>query len=107
MIIGVFWERCRYDWSQPGTVTATVGDSNVFQPGSTFELRAIPQDGGGSGVEMVITRNFRNGPKGTIARSINHLAGRRLFGWYLRTTLAAIEQTSADNSPTKPTEPRP
>ena len=75
--------------------------------GSTFELRAIPRDGGGSAVEMVITRNFRNGPKGTIARSINHLAGRRLFGWYLRTTLAAIEQTSADNSTTKPTEPRP
>ena len=44
MIIGVFWERCRYDWSQPGTVTATVRDSNVFQPGSTFELRAIPRN---------------------------------------------------------------
>lgn len=94
MIIGVFWERCRYDWSQPGTVTATVRDSNVFQPGSTFELRAIPRNGGGSAVEMLITRNFRNGPKGTIARFINHLAGRRLFGWYLRSTLAAIKRTS-------------
>jgi uncharacterized NAD(P)/FAD-binding protein YdhS len=43
---------------------------------------------------MVITRNFRNGVEGAIARSINHLAGRRLFGWYLRTTLAALERTS-------------
>jgi hypothetical protein len=105
MIVGVFWERCRYDWSQTGTVTATVCNSNVFRPGSTFDLRAIPRDGGGSAVEMVITRNFRNGPKGTIARAINHLAGRRLFGWYLRTTLAAIEKTSADNSTTQPTKP--
>jgi hypothetical protein len=94
MIVGVFWERCRYDWSEPGTVVATVRDSNVFQPGSAFELRAIPRDGGGSAVEMVITRNFRNGPKGAIARAINHVAGKRLFGWYLRTTLTAIERTS-------------
>lgn len=94
MIVGVFWERCRYDWSEPGTVVATVCDSNVFRPGSTFELRAIPRDGGGSTVEMVITRNFRAGAKGTVARAINHLAGRRLFGWYLRTTLTAIERTS-------------
>jgi hypothetical protein len=47
------------------TVTATVRDSNLFQPGSSFELRAIPRNGGGSAVEMLITRNFRNGPKGT------------------------------------------
>lgn len=97
MIVGVFWERCRYDWSVPGRVTATVLDSNVFRPASTFELRAVPREGGGSAVEMVITRNFRNGIKGTIARSINHVAGRRLFGWYLRTTLAAIERTSTTN----------
>ena len=46
------------------TVTATMRDSNVFQPGSSFELRAIPRNGG-SAVEMLITRNFRTGPKGT------------------------------------------
>ncbi|HYV78551.1 MAG TPA: hypothetical protein VE979_10525, partial [Streptosporangiaceae bacterium] len=27
--IGVNWERCRYDWSEPGRVTATVTGSNV------------------------------------------------------------------------------
>lgn len=102
MVVGVFWERCRYDWSAPGAVTATVLDSNVFRPGSTFELRALPREGGGSAVEMIMTRNFRNGVKGTVARSINHLAGRRLFGWYLRTTLRAIERTCADST-TDPT----
>ena len=96
MILGVFWERCRYDWSEPETVTATVRDSNVFQPGLDLGASRHSAKGGGSAVEMtVMTRNFRNGLKGTIARSINHLAGRRLFGWYLRSTLAAIERTSA------------
>ncbi|HEY1518238.1 MAG TPA: hypothetical protein VGF91_17560 [Solirubrobacteraceae bacterium] len=94
MVLGLFWERCRYDWSTPETVMATVLDSNVVRPGSTFELRVIPRDRGGSAVEMIIARNFRNGVKGTIARSINHLGGRRLFGFYLRVTLAAIEKMS-------------
>ena len=81
-------------------MSATVLDSNVFRAGSTFELRAAPREGGGSAVEMIITRNFRKTVKGTIARSINHLAGGRVFGWYLRTTLAAIERTSTVDSTT-------
>jgi hypothetical protein len=41
--IGVNWERCRYDWSHPGVVTATVTDSNVYAfPGSSWQLRATP-----------------------------------------------------------------
>src|SRR4051794_29883622 len=40
------WERSRYEWSRPGVVTATVIDSNALLPGSTFELRASPRDGG-------------------------------------------------------------
>ena len=43
-VVGLFWERCRYDWSQPGLVKATVIDSSVFEPGSTWELRATPCD---------------------------------------------------------------
>src|ERR1700756_3745176 len=35
-IIGLFWERSRYEWSQPDAVTATVTDSNVIEAGSTF-----------------------------------------------------------------------
>jgi hypothetical protein len=105
--LGVFWERCRYDWSQPGTVVATVLDSNVVRPGSIFELRAAPNDGGGSAVEMILARNFRNGVKGTIGRSINHLGGKRLFGSYLRGTLAAIESTSTNDSTTTQRRPTP
>ena len=39
-VVGLFWERNRYDWSTPGTVRATVIDSSIFEPGSTWELRA-------------------------------------------------------------------
>src|ERR1700751_68598 len=39
--IGVNWERCDYDWSQPGSVKATVTSSNVYTAsGSSWELRA-------------------------------------------------------------------
>ena len=37
----LFWERSRYDWSEPGAVSATVTDSNVLEPGSISALRAV------------------------------------------------------------------
>jgi hypothetical protein len=51
------WERLRYDWSQPGAVKGTVVESNLFKPGSTWELRARPNDGG-SEVEIVAHRQL-------------------------------------------------
>jgi hypothetical protein len=98
-VLGVFWERCRYDWSEPTQITATVIESNVFRPGSTWRLQVSPRSGGGSIVATTIVRAYRNGLKGTFARSINHLGGRRLFGWLLRGALAAIEKRSADDEP--------
>jgi hypothetical protein len=32
--IGANWERCRYDSSTPGAVTAAVSGSNVYAPGA-------------------------------------------------------------------------
>ena len=62
--VGVNWERCRYDWSQPGSVIATVTASNVYAvPGSSWQLRATP-DGDGSRVEMIWTREFKPGARG-------------------------------------------
>ena len=43
-VVGRFWERNRYDWSDP-VVTATVTESNVLKPGSTWEVRAMPGTG--------------------------------------------------------------
>ena len=56
--IGLVWERLRYDWSEPGSLRGTVLDSNIFKPGSTWELRATP-DLDGSIVEITAVRRLR------------------------------------------------
>lgn len=43
--IGFVWERLRYDWSRPGSIKATVTDSNIFRPGSRWEIRGTPHNG--------------------------------------------------------------
>lgn len=96
-ITGLFWERSRYDWSEPGAVTATVTDSNAIQAGSTFGLSAVPSEGG-SDVEMTLCRTFRKGPKGRIGSAINHLSGNRGWRSYLRRVLANVENTSSETS---------
>ena len=56
---GLVWERLRYDWSQPGALKGTVIDSNLFAPGSTWELHASPTPEGGSRVEIIAVRNLK------------------------------------------------
>jgi hypothetical protein len=50
-------ERSRYDWSEPGTVTQTVLDSNVVAPGSSWQMRVAARDDGGSTVQMRLERH--------------------------------------------------
>ena len=56
--IGHVWERLRYDWSDPRALRGTVIDSNLFKPGSTWELWATPE-GAGSRVEIRASRQLR------------------------------------------------
>jgi hypothetical protein len=56
--IGIVWERLRYDWSAPGLLRGVVVDSNLFYPGSTWELHATPRSSG-SRVEIIAQRNLR------------------------------------------------
>jgi hypothetical protein len=56
--IGYVWERLRYDWSDPHALRGRVIDSNLFKPGSTWELWATPEDGG-SRVEIRAMRRLR------------------------------------------------
>ncbi len=93
-VVGLFWERNLYEWSEPGSVKATVIDSNIFQPGSTWELRATARDGG-SKVELVIHRGFRSGPKGRIASAVHHAVGSWVWGRFLRSALDAVEKQTA------------
>lgn len=96
-ITGLFWERSRYDWSEPGAVRATVADSNVIAGQHTFGLRAVRSEDG-SDVEMTLCRTFRKGPKGRIGGAINHLSGNRGWRSYLRRVLANIEKMSSETS---------
>src|SRR5215218_8710174 len=50
--IGYVWERLRYDWSEPGVLKSVVLASNLFKPGSTWQLSATPGPGGGARVEV-------------------------------------------------------
>ena len=75
----VNWERCRYDWSQPGSVKATVTDSNVYAfPGSSWEMRATVVDSG-SRVEMIWVREFARRPRGKIFGFLFDRFGERIF----------------------------
>jgi hypothetical protein len=94
--VGVNWERCRYDWSQPGSVIATVVDSNVYAvPGSSWELRATHAEGG-SRVEMIWVRKFERRPRGAIFGTLFRLIGKPIFGRYARTTLENLQRLESD-----------
>jgi hypothetical protein len=106
--LGENWERCEYDWSEPGSVKAPVKDSNVYEPaGSTWELRATPQDGG-SRVEMVWVRVFRRSPRGITFGALFRTAGKRLFRGYAREVLENIECLEGEAASSSPerTTPR-
>lgn len=89
--IGLVWERLRYDWSHPGAVTGVVVDSNIFKPGSTWEIRATPA-GGGSQVEIVAVRHLKG--RGWLLWPFFPLGlARRDVAAYLRQFLDQVQAT--------------
>ena len=88
--IGTNWERCRYDWSNPGSVIAAVTDSNVYAPGSSWTITAdtAPQ---GSHVEMAWARQFNHTSRGRLFAALFRLAGRPIFRRYARHIIDNIE----------------
>ena len=97
---GVNWERCDYDWSQPGSVKAPVTDSNVYEPaGSGWEISARPAEGGGSEVEMIWIREFKGGVRGRSFGLLYRLAGKPLFGRYAREIVSKMEEVERTKSP--------
>jgi len=90
--IGINWERCHYDWSQPGSVKATVTSSNFYAvPDSSWELHATPTDAG-SQVEMIWRRKFTSSSRGRIFGTLFRLIGKPIFGRYARQTLENLCQ---------------
>ncbi len=92
--IGFVWERLHYDWSEAGVVKGTVTDSNIFKPGSTWEIRATP-DNGGSRVEVIGVRHL-SGLKGRLLSPAFPLGlAKRTVDAHLRHFLSKVEESAA------------
>jgi hypothetical protein len=73
-----------------GVVKATVVDSNLFKPGSTWSIRASPITNGGSRVEITAIRNLKG--RGRLLWPVFPLGlARRDVATYLRQFLARVE----------------
>jgi Polyketide cyclase / dehydrase and lipid transport len=97
-MVGVFWERTRYDWSEPGTIRQTIIDSNVVGPRSTWELIAAPA-ADGSEVVMRLSREFRPSVTGRVGWTLNRIAGTWMWRSYLRRALAEAEKLGIRDEP--------
>ncbi len=88
--IGYVWERLHYDWSTPGRVKGTVVNSNIFKPGSTWEIRATPSSTG-SRVEVIAVRHLR-GFKGRLLTPVFPLGlAKQTVAQHLRHFLSELE----------------
>lgn len=95
--VGINWERCRYDWSHPGSVKAVVTNSNVYAPArSSWELRAAPADCG-STVEMIWVREFTSNARGRIFGILFRTIGKPIFTRDAKRTLQNLERLEASN----------
>jgi hypothetical protein len=73
-------------------VKATDTESNVYAvPGSSWEIKATPKDGG-SQVEMVWIREFRRNARGRVFGTAFRLLGNRIFSKYGRDIVRNLEQ---------------
>ena len=51
-LVGSFWARERYDWSDPDTIRWTVQESNFCAPGSYVSATLRRRDDGGTSVDL-------------------------------------------------------
>jgi hypothetical protein len=81
--LGGIWARERYDWSRPGTVQATIQDSNFWHPGGTWTLRAEPRPDGGS--RLTVTRDRRaKSARARLLEGLMKVAGSKMLAGELR-----------------------
>ena len=99
-VMGGVWARERYDWTTPGVVRATVQDSNVFKKGGVWELRTLPNEGGGTRIEVLNHRQAK-GLKGHMIGAILQLSGRRMLAESLAETVAKVERNTLEKAAVK------
>ncbi|GAC1513501.1 MAG: hypothetical protein NVS1B3_17980 [Candidatus Dormibacteraceae bacterium] len=88
-VFGGIWAREAYDWSEPNTVRATVQESNAFQPGGTWQLRATPRPEGGCHIE-VLNHRVAKGFKGRVIGTMLALMGSKVLPKQLQQTLDIV-----------------
>jgi len=93
-VLGGIWARERYDWPEPGIVTATLQDSNFWRPGGTWEMRATSGPAGGSRVNVVRDRRASR-PRAALLEAVLTVVGRQLLARELRRApaLGLVEAT--------------
>ena len=92
--IGHVWERLRYDWSTPGVVKGTVVDSNIFKPGSSWEIRATPSNAG-TRVEVIGVRHL-SGIRGRMLYPFPLGLAKQTVAAHLRHFLSTLEAKASD-----------
>jgi hypothetical protein len=92
-----FWERLRYDWSDPHRVVLTTTDSNVWGAPSGYTYTFTQKSDGTTEVDVVVVRDGKN-VKGRTVEIVFLLFGRRFLGSRLQNTIKAIEGQEAESS---------
>jgi hypothetical protein len=71
------WERETYNWdAETGTVSAVTTDSNLWGPGSRWDYKLTPHDGGTT-LDITLTRNGK-GIKGKLIGGVVGVVGKRM-----------------------------
>jgi hypothetical protein len=76
--MGGIWATELYDWDGSGTVRATIQESNFWHPGGTWELSAVPRNGGGSILRVKRDRRAKNA-KARLLELMMRMVGSRIL----------------------------
>jgi hypothetical protein len=78
-VAGGVWEREKYSWdATTGTVNVETIDSNTWGPGSRWDYKITPATGGGSQIDVTVTR-LGKGWKGRLIEVGLAAAGTRML----------------------------
>ena len=89
-VAGGVWERERYSWDAAArTVAIETLESNVWGPGSRWDYRLAPGEGGGTTVDVTVVRNGK-GWKGRMISLALSLAGPGMLRSQMKQALARV-----------------
>jgi hypothetical protein len=91
-VAGGVWERERYTWDvASGTVAIETLESNTWGPGSRWDYRLTSASGGGSTIEVTVTRNGKGWTGRLIGVGLS-VAGARMLGSQMKQALNRISR---------------